>query len=414
MSIVRDPSLASEGRRKIDWVKNYMPVLSGLEKEFSGSKPFRGLKMTVCIHLEAKTAYLIEVLQACGARVSAAGSNPLSTQDDIAAALAEDGVEIFATHGCTEEEYNTFLERALEFGPDFVMDDGGDLIAMLHEKRRDLLANVKGSSEETTTGVIRLRTMDKAGKLEIPVIPVNDAECKYLFDNRYGTGQSVWDGIMRTTNLMIAGKRVVIAGYGWCGKGAARKAQGLGARVIVTEVDHRKAIEAIMDGFDVMTMDEASRVGDIFLTLTGCEDVITERHFSNMKSGVLLANAGHFDCEVSVRDLERICISKKELRKNIMGYEMPDGRVLNLLAEGRLVNLASGDGHPAEIMDMSFALQFQALKYLSEHYREMKKGLYQLPYEIDYSVAIKKLAAMGGAVDVLTEKQKEYLYGAQE
>ncbi len=414
MSIIRDRSLASEGRRKIDWVKNYMPVLSALEKEYAESKPFSGLKMTVCIHLEAKTAYMIEVLQACGAQVSAAGSNPLSTQDDIAAALAEDGVEIFATHGCSTEDYDMFLERALEINPDFVMDDGGDMLALLHGKRRDILAHVKGSSEETTTGVLRLRAMDKAGKLEIPVIPVNDAECKYLFDNRYGTGQSVWDGIMRTTNLMIAGKRVVIAGYGWCGKGAARKAQGLGARVIITEIDHRKAIEAIMDGFDVMTMDEASRVGDIFLTLTGCEDVITERHFKNMKSGVLLANAGHFDCEVSVRDLERICVSKKELRKNIMGYEMPDGRMLNLLAEGRLVNLASGDGHPAEIMDMSFALQFEALKYLSGHYKEMKKGLHKLPYEIDYNVAVKKLAAMGGAVDVLTGEQRKYLFGAEE
>ena len=414
MSIIRDRSLAPEGRRKIDWVKNYMPVLSGLEKEFAETKPFRGLKMTVCIHLEAKTAYLIEVLQACGAQVSAAGSNPLSTQDDIAAALVEDGVDIYATHGCSAKEYETYLERALEINPDFVMDDGGDMIALLHEKRRDILANVKGASEETTTGVLRLRAMDKAGKLEIPVIPVNDAECKYLFDNRYGTGQSVWDGIMRTTNLIIAGKRVVIAGYGWCGKGAARKAQGLGARVIITEIDHRKASEAIMDGFDVMTMDDASRVGDVFLTITGCEDVITERHFANMKTGILLANAGHFDCEVSVRDLERICVSKKEVRNNIMGYQMPDGRVLNLLAEGRLVNLASGDGHPAEIMDMSFALQFQALKYLSENSKEMKKGLHNLPYEIDYSVAIKKLAAMGGAVDVLTDRQKEYLDGAQE
>lgn len=414
MSVIRDPKLASEGRRRIDWVKNYMPVLSGLEAEFAPQKPFAGLTLTVCIHLEAKTAYLIEVLRACGAHVSAAGSNPLSTQDPICAALAEGGVEIFATHGCSAEEYEKYLELALEQKPDLVMDDGGDMISMLHEKRTDILAGVKGASEETTTGVLRLRAMDNAGKLKIPVIPVNDAECKYLFDNRYGTGQSVWDGIMRTTNLIIAGKRVVIAGYGWCGKGAARKAQGLGARVIITEIDHRKAAEAIMDGFDVMTMDEASKVGDIFLTLTGCEDVITERHFANMKAGVLLANAGHFDCEVSVLDLEHICVSKREVRANVMGYEMPDGRVLNLLAEGRLVNLASGDGHPAEIMDMSFALQFLALKYLSERHGEMKPGLHQLPYEIDYSVAIQKLAAMGAAVDVLTEKQKEYLFGAQK
>lgn len=414
MSLIRDLSLAPEGRRKIDWVKNYMPVLSGFEKEFAAKKPFSGLTITVCIHLEAKTAYFMQVLQACGARVSAAGSNPLSTQDDVAAALADGGVDVYATHGCTAEEYEMYLERALEAKPDMVMDDGGDMIAMLHEKRKDILATVKGASEETTTGVLRLRAMDRAGKLAIPVIPVNDAECKYLFDNRYGTGQSVWDGIMRTTNLIIAGKRVVIAGYGWCGKGAARKAQGLGARVIITEIDHRKAAEAIMDGFDVMTMDEASRVGDVFLTLTGCEDVITEKHFANMKTGVLLANAGHFDCEVSVIDLERICTSKKEVRHNVMGYTMPDGRILNLIAEGRLVNLASGDGHPAEIMDMSFALQFLSLKYLSEHYAQMGKGLHRLPYEIDYSVAVKKLAALGASVDVLTEKQKEYLFGAQE
>lgn len=414
MSQIKDISLSPEGRRKIDWVANYMPVLSGLKEEYEKAQPFRGLKMTVCIHLEAKTAYFMEVLKKCGASVAAAGSNPLSTQDDIAAALSKSGVDVYATHGCSDSEYETYLEKALMTGPDLVMDDGGDLIAMLHEKLPDILKNVRGASEETTTGVLRLRAMEKAGKLAIPVIPVNDAECKYLFDNRYGTGQSVWDGIMRTTNLIIAGKKVVIAGYGWCGKGAAKKAQGLGARVIITEIDHRKAAEAIMDGFDVMTMDEASKEGDIFLTLTGCEDVVTERHFANMKSGVLLANAGHFDCEVSVRDLEKISVSKKEVRHNVMGYQMPDGRVLNLIAQGRLVNLASGDGHPAEIMDMSFALQFLALKYLSENYKNMEKGLHNLPYEIDYSVAVKKLAAMGGAVDVLTEKQREYLYGADE
>jgi adenosylhomocysteinase len=411
MSLIKDIALAPEGRRKIDWVEKYMPVLAGFKKEFEKSQPFRGLKITVCIHLEAKTAYFMEVLMALGASVAAAGSNPLSTQDDIAAALSESGVDVYATHGCTDGEYEMYLQKALLTNPDLVMDDGGDLIAMLHQKLPEVLKNVKGASEETTTGVLRLRAMEKAGKLAIPVIPVNDAECKYLFDNRYGTGQSVWDGIMRTTNLIIAGKRVVIAGYGWCGKGAAKKAQGLGARVIITEIDHRKAAEAIMDGFDVMTMDEASRSGDVFLTLTGCEDVICERHFANMKSGVLLANAGHFDCEVSVRDLERICASKKEVRENVTGYKMPDGRVLNLIAQGRLVNLASGDGHPAEIMDMSFSLQLLALKFLSENYKEMKKGLINLPYEIDYSVAVRKLAAMGGAVDTLTEKQREYLFG---
>ena len=411
MSEIRDIKLAKSGRQKIEWVKKYMPVLSMLEGENKDKKPLAGLNITVCIHLEAKTAYLCEVLGACGAKVTAAGSNPLSTQDDVVAALVEGGTEVFATHGCTEEEYYGYLEKALDKNPDLIMDDGGDLAHMLHTQKRELIPHIKGASEETTTGVLRLKAMEKQGKLEIPVIPVNDAECKYMFDNRYGTGQSVWDGIMRTTNLIIAGKRAVIAGYGWCGKGAAQKARGLGARVIITEINHRKAIEAIMDGFEVMTMEEASKVGDIFLTLTGCDNVINEKHFKNMKDGVILANAGHFDCEVNVAKLKEISVSAKEARANVTGYEQEDGRILNVIAEGRLVNLASGDGHPAEIMDMSFALQFLALKYIAENGSKLKAGINKLPYELDYGVAIKKLEAMGGAVDILTEEQRKYLYG---
>lgn len=411
MSDIKDIKLAPAGQQKIEWVKHYMPVLKSFEEEFAPIKPFDGLKLCVCIHLEAKTAYLLQVLQACGAQVAACASNPMSTQDDVVAALAESGVDVYAVHGASEELYNQHIKSALETGPNLLMDDGGDMVFMLHNELKDLLPNVIGASEETTTGVLRLKAMERSGELKIPVIPVNDAQCKYLFDNRYGTGQSVWDGIMRTTNLIIAGKRVVVAGYGWCGKGVAKRAASLGARVIVTEIDHIKATEALMDGFDVMTMDDAAPLGDIFVTVTGCEDVIVTRHFNRMKTGVLLANAGHFDCEVKVSELKQISKEVREMRQNVQGYVQQDGRILNVLAEGRLVNLASGDGHPAEIMDMSFALQFLALKYVAEHQKELKPGLTNLPQDIDYSVAVRKLKAMGGAVDVLTAEQEKYLYG---
>lgn len=411
MSDIKDISLAPSGKQKIEWVKRYMPVVRGLEQEFAASKPFAGLKMCVCIHLEAKTAYLLQALTACGASVAACASNALSTQDDVVAALVESGVDVYAIHGADEALYNKHIRSALETAPNLVMDDGGDMIHMLHNELKDLLPNVIGASEETTTGVLRLKAMEKKGELKIPVIPVNDAQCKYLFDNRYGTGQSVWDGIMRTTNLIVAGKRVVVAGYGWCGKGVAKRAAALGAKVIVTEIDHIKALEALMDGFDVMTMDEAAPLGDIFVTVTGCDDVIVERHFKTMKDGVLLSNAGHFDCEVKVADLKRISKEVKPMRQNVEGYVQSDGRILNLLAEGRLVNLASGDGHPAEIMDMSFALQFLALKYVKDHYKTMKVGLTDLPHEIDYNVGVRKLKAMGASIDVLTAAQKKYLYG---
>lgn len=414
MSRIKDIKLAPSGEKKINWVREYMPVLTGLETEYAGVRPFAGLEMAVCCHLEAKTAYLIRVMQACGAKVAACASNPLSTQDDVVAALVQGGADVYAVHGETMAEYEQNIDAVLQLRPQLIIDDGGDVVSTLHSKYPDLARDIVGASEETTTGILRLKAMEKQGTLQIPVIAANDAECKYLFDNRYGTGQSVWDGINRTTNLIVAGKQVVIAGYGWCGKGTARRADALGARVIVTEIDPIKAAEAMMDGFESMTMDDAAPLGDIFVTVTGCEDVITSRHFEVMKNGAILANAGHFDCEISVKDLENMAVSRQEVRQNIEGYVMPDGRVLNLLAGGRLVNLASGDGHPAEIMDMSFAVQFLSQKYLLDHKGTLKPGLYKLPHKLDESVAIRKLQAMGGAVDVLTPAQKEYLYGKDE
>jgi adenosylhomocysteinase len=363
------------------------------------------------IHLEAKTAYLATVLKAGGAEVVVTGSNPLSTQDDVAAGLVADGINVFAWYNSTPEEYKEHLKGALAFGPDIIIDDGGDLIHLLHGELSHLKANVIGGCEETTTGVLRLRAREREGQLGFPMVSVNDAYCKYLFDNRYGTGQSVWDGIMRTTNLIVAGKNVVVAGYGWCGKGVAMKAKGLGANVIVTEIDSIKAIEAYMDGFRVMKMDDAAAIGDIFVTVTGCSQVITENQYKKMKDGVLLSNAGHFDCEVYKPDLEKLAVAKKVLRKNIEGYVMEDGRTICLLAEGRLVNLASGDGHPAEIMDMSFGIQALSAKYVLENYKNLDNKVINVPLDVDQKVAGIKLAALGITIDQLTEYQKEYLKG---
>ena len=409
--LIRDIKLAPEGHARINWVKGYMPLLNELEKEFERDKPFKGKKIAVSIHLEAKTAYLALVLAKGGAEVAVTGSNPLSTQDPIAAALVEEGLSVYAWHNATEEEYFDHLNKSLDFGPDIIIDDGGDLVHLLHTTRKDLAKRVLGGCEETTTGVLRLRAREREGVLGFPMISVNDAYCKYLFDNRYGTGQSVWDGIMRTTNLIVAGKNVVVAGYGWCGKGVANKAKGLGANVIVTEIDPIKAIEAVMDGFRVMSMDEAAAIGDIFITVTGCNKVIREEHFRKMKNGVLLANAGHFDVEIYKPDLEKLAVDRKEMRKNIEGFVMEDGRVLNLLAEGRLVNLASGDGHPAEIMDMSFALQALSAKYIVENHSQLDNRVYEVPDEIDRRVAHMKLKAMGIQIDTLTQEQEDYLRG---
>ncbi|WP_033169423.1 adenosylhomocysteinase [Selenomonas sp. ND2010] len=408
-SMIRDIKLAPSGHDKIEWVKNFMPVMAAIDEEFSKTKPFAGKKMVITLHLEAKTAYMAEIFQHAGAEVAITGSNPLSTQDDIAAALVEDGLNVFAWHGCTEEEYFTFIDKALDIKPDIIIDDGGDLVHLLHTKRRELLENIIGGSEETTTGVHRLRGLAKEGKLEFPMIAANDAYMKFLFDNRYGTGQSTWDGIMRTTNLVIAGKNVVISGYGWCGKGGAMRARGLGANVIITEVDPIKAIEAVFDGFRVMPMDEAAKVGDIFLTLTGDKDVIRDRHFAVMKNGAMMANSGHFDCEINIPELDRASVSRRTVRNNIEEFKMADGRKLYLLAEGRLVNLAAGDGHPAEIMDLSFAVQFFSAIHLLEHGKDMKPDVYLMPEEINTKIAERKLKALGVSIDVLTPEQRAYL-----
>ena len=411
-SMIRDITLAPQGHDKINWVKNFMPVLAKLDEEYSKTKPFAGKKMIITMHLEAKTAYLGLVFKNAGADVVVTGSNPLSTQDDVAAALVDQGVKVFAWYDCTAEEYDVFLNKALDTKPDMIIDDGGDLVSMLHGERADLAASIIGGSEETTTGVIRLKALAAAGKLKFPMIAANDAYCKYLFDNRYGTGQSTWDGIMRTTNLVVAGKTAVIAGYGWCGKGAAMRAKGLGANVIVTEIDPIKAIEAAFDGFRVMPMQEAAALGDIFLTVTGCNDIIRKEHFAVMKDGAMMANAGHFDVEINKVDLNEVSSSTRTVRKNIEEFVQADGRKLYLLAEGRLVNLAAGDGHPAEIMDLSFAVQFFSALHIATNHQNMENKVYLMPEEINQRIAEIKLKSANISIDALTEAQKEYL--AQE
>lgn len=408
-SIIKDIKLAPSGHDKINWVKNFMPVMASIEREFSKSKPFAGQRISITIHLEAKTAYMAEVFKNAGAEVVLTGSNPLSTQDDVAAALVERGITVFAKHACTDDEYNDYLNKAVDFAPMIVIDDGGDITNLIHTKRRDALAKILGGSEETTTGVHRLRALENRGELAFPVIAANDAYCKYLFDNRYGTGQSTWEGIMRATNLVVAGKNVVIAGYGWCGKGAAMRAKGLGANVIVTEVDPIKAIEAVFDGFRVMPMSEAAKIGDIFLTVTGNKDVIIGEHYPLMKSGAILANAGHFDVEVNIPQLESQSVSRKTVRANVEEFLQKDGRKIYLLAQGRLVNLASGDGHPAEIMDLSFAVQFFSAAHILHNHGKLENKVYLIPDEINTQIAEIKLASIGVEIDKLTDEQKAYL-----
>jgi adenosylhomocysteinase len=408
-SIIKDIALAPEGHLKIDWVNAHMPVLNRIKAQFAQEQPFKGLKVAISLHLEAKTAYLAKVVKAGGAEVTITGSNPLSTQDDVCAALVEDGITVFAKYNPSPEEYKSLLIKTLETEPDLIIDDGGDLVSILHAERRDLLAKVRGGAEETTTGILRLKAMEKQGQLEFPMVAVNDAFCKYLFDNRYGTGQSVWDGINRTTNLVVAGKTVVVAGYGWCGKGVAMRAKGLGAQVVVTEINAIKAVEAYMDGFSVMTMEEAAKVGDFFVTVTGTRDVISSKHYKVMKDGAILSNAGHFDVEVNKPDLDALSSGKRTVRKNIEEYQLKDGRKIYIIAEGRLVNLAAGDGHPAEIMDMTFALQAMSLKYVNEQYKTLGKTVVTVPYVLDEQVARFKLESMGMGIDILTDAQVSYL-----
>ncbi|GBG06144.1 adenosylhomocysteinase [Paenibacillus agaridevorans] len=408
-SIIADLALAPEGHLKIDWASSHMPVLNRIREQFEKEKPFQGLKVSISLHLEAKTAYLAKVVQAGGAEVTITGSNPLSTQDDVCAALVEDGITVFAKYNPTSAEFKALNMKALENNPDLIIDDGGDLVTLLHTESKQHAVNLRGGAEETTTGIIRLRALEKEGELQFPMIAVNDAFCKYLFDNRYGTGQSVFDGINRTTNLVVAGKTVVVVGYGWCGKGVAMRAKGLGANVIVTEIDAIKAVEAYMDGFAVMPMLEAAKLGDMFVTVTGNRDVIRGEHFEVMKDGAILSNAGHFDVEVNKVELEAMSVSKRTVRRNIEEYKLNDGRKFYLLAEGRLVNLAAGDGHPAEIMDMTFALQAMSLKYVNDQYKSIGSKVVNVPYELDEQVARYKLESLGFGIDKLSAEQIAYL-----
>ncbi len=409
MSQIRNIELSPSGEHKIEWVRRNCPLLRSLEEEFSKTKPFAGKKIALSIHLEAKTAYLCKVLAIGGAEMYITGSNPLSTQDDVAAALVVAGLNVYAWYGATDEEYNSHISEVLSHQANIIIDDGGDLVHMLHTSKKEQLQYVIGGCEETTTGIIRLQAMAAADQLEFPMVLVNNADCKHLFDNRYGTGQSVWDGINRTTNLIVAGKIVVVAGYGWCGKGVSMRAKALGARVIVTEIDPVKAIEAVMDGFEVMPMKEAAKQGDFFVTVTGCAGVIDEEDFMEMKEGAVLCNAGHFDVEIDMKRLREISVSSEEMRKNIMGYKLPNGVTIYVLAEGRLVNLAAGDGHPAEIMDMSFAIQALSAKYLVEHENELDEKIIDVPREVDMEVARRKLTFLGKEIDVLTPYQEKYL-----
>ena len=414
-SEIRNEGLWQDGRMKIDWVRHNMPLLNGLETEFGQTRPFDGLRIALSVHLEAKTAYLCEVLAAGGAQMYVTGSNPLSTQYDVAAALVREGLNVFAWYGATPEDYRRHIRKVLEAGPNIIIDDGGDLVSLMHSEFQHLIPDVIGGCEETTTGILRLQSMNRARTLLFPMMLVNNADCKHLFDNRYGTGQSVWTGINRTTNLIVAGKTVVVAGYGWCGKGVAMRAKGQGARVIVTEVDPVKALEAVMDGFSVMKMSQAASEGDVFVTVTGCRDVITGSDFLKMKDGAICCNAGHFDVEVDVAALKKMAVEAKPARRDIMGYKLQNGNTIYILAEGRLVNLAAGDGHPAEIMDMSFAIQALSAKYLVENRSVISRTpgnmVNEVPKSIDLEVARRELASWGCEIDTLTPEQHLYLYG---
>lgn len=409
MSEIKHPEMYPLGIKKIEWVKRFMPVLSELSSRYRDEKPLSGFRVSMCIHLEAKTAYLALLLKELGADVRVTGSNPLSTKDEICAALCHEGLEVNAWFGTTPEEYHEHLRRTLEFCPHIILDDGGDFVEMLTGEYPEYAKDLIGGCEETTTGIHRLRIREKNGTLRFPMINVNDANCKHLFDNRHGTGQSVWDAIMYSTNNMITGKTVVIAGYGFCSSGIANRAKGLGANVIVTEVNPYRALEAAMDGFRVMKMDDAAPLGDIFVCATGCNDVITRRHFEVMKNDCMLANAGHFDVEINKDELCAVSKEHFESKPFIETYVLEDERRIHLLADGRLVNIVAGNGHPAEIMDMSFALQTLCILHIAKYGKEMDNRLYNVTDEIDRDVAMIKIRAMGLGLDTLTDEQREYL-----
>lgn len=408
-------NLAAEGVRRIDWAAREMPVLKLIRERFQREQPLKGIRMTACLHVTTETANLAITLRDAGADLRVCASNPLSTQDDVAAALVQEyGISVFATHGEDNETYYRHIHQALEHAPQLTMDDGADVVAVLHKDRRDLLPGVVGGTEETTTGVIRLRAMAADGALGYPIVAINEADTKHLFDNRYGTGQSTIDGIIRATNVLLAGKNFVVAGYGWCGRGVASRARGMGAQVIVTEVDPVKALEAVMDGYRVMPMAEASPIGDFFVTLTGDSNVIDRQHMEAMKDGAIMANSGHFDSEINLKALAAISEGKKRVRDSVEEYRTQDGRKLYLLGEGRLVNLAAAEGHPAAVMDMSFANQALGAEWIALNHARLEKTVYELPREVDHEIATLKLHAMGIKIDYLTEDQKRYLTSWQE
>ena len=405
---VKDKSLSTQGHLQIEWAAKHMPVLNIIKKRFEKEKPLKGQTLAACLHVTKETAVLIKVLIAGGADIALCGSNPLSTQDDVAAALAESGVHVFAWRGQNTEEYYQCIDKVLDFKPNITLDDGADLVGTLHSKRQNQIKDLKGGTEETTTGVIRLRAMEQDGSLKYPIVAVNDAYTKYLFDNRYGTGQSTMDGILRATSVLIAGKNFVVGGYGWCSRGIAMRAQGMGANVIVTEVQPTRALEAAMNGLRVMPMSEAAAIGDIFVTATGDLNVIRKEHMEKMKDGAIICNSGHFNVEISIPDLESLSTGKRTIRPNMEEYSLKDGRKLYLLAEGRLVNLAAAEGHPSEVMDMSFANQALSSEFIAKS-AKLQAKVYCVPKEIDEKVAELKLKAMGINIDELTAEQKKYL-----
>ena len=408
-SKIRDPSLADQGMLKIGWAESRMPVLMALRKRASKRRPLKGLRIGGCLHVTKETAVLVRAIRDAGAEAAWCGCNPLSTQDDAAAALAREGVSVYAWRGLSTSEYYWCIGQVLDSRPQLTLDDGADLVFTLHQDRGDQLSGVIGGTEETTTGVHRLRAMAEQGKLRYPIVAVNDAKVKSDFDNVYGTGQSSLDGIMRATNVLLAGKNLVVAGYGHCGRGLANRARGMGANVVVCEVDPLNGLRAAMDGFRLVPMIEACAIGDIFITATGCKDVITAKHMKRMKDGAILCNTGHFNVEVSVKDLDRLAKKKREIRLNNTEYTLRDGQRLYLLAEGRLVNLGAAEGHPSEVMDMSFATQFLSLVYLSEKGRDLQPGVYEVPEEYEKEIARTKLETMGMRIDTLTREQERYL-----
>jgi adenosylhomocysteinase len=405
---VKDKSLAPQGYLQIEWAAKHMPVLNIIKNRFEKEKPLKGQTLAACLHVTKETAVLIKVLIAGGAKVALCGSNPLSTQDDVAAALADNGVQVFAWRGQNTEDYYKCIDKVLDFKPTMTMDDGADVVGMLHSKRQNQIKDVKGGTEETSTGVVRLKAMEQDGSLKYPIVAVNDAYTKYLFDNRYGTGQSTIDGIMRATSVLLAGKNFVVGGYGWCSRGIAMRAKGLGANVIVTEVQPIRALEAVMDGYRVMPMAEASPIGDIFVTATGDISVIRKEHMQKMKDGAIMCNSGHFNVEINIPDLESLTKAKRTMRPNMEEYSLNDGRKLYLLAEGRLVNLAAAEGHPSEVMDMSFANQALCSEYIAKT-AKLQTRVYTVPKDIDEKVAELKLKSMGVNIDELTAEQKKYL-----